>query len=55
MEEKWEEAVNKNQDGSGSAVILVTANVCTLLDEGTTPEDAAKGGKKASDVTGVVG
>lgn len=52
LEKKYESYVSKNQDGYGNSVILVTAKVCKLLDEGKTPQEAEKKGIKGSGITG---
>ncbi len=52
LEEKYESYVSKNQDNYGHEVILVTARVCKLLDEGKTPQEAEDEGIKDSGITG---
>jgi len=52
LEKEYESYVSKNQDSYGNEVILVTARVCKLLDEGKTPQEAEDEGIKDSGITG---
>ena len=49
---EWEEAVKKNDDSYGRAVIEVVSKVGTELDNGKTPAEAEEIGIKDSGITG---
>jgi hypothetical protein len=52
LEKEWEEAVAKNQDGYGHAVVDVTVKACKYLDEGLSCKKAEDKGVKGSGITG---
>jgi len=52
LEKEWQEAVNKNKDEYGKAVIKVIEKVCIELDKGKSPQEAEAIGIKDSDITG---
>jgi hypothetical protein len=51
-EKEWQEAVDKNKDGYGKAVIDVVIKVCAELDKGKSPQEAETIGIKGSGITG---